>query len=290
MVNISLPSDTDVNWRDAPAALVVAHPGHQVRVHGWLEAARPRVFILTDGSGHSGRPRLDATTRYLSDLGAEPGGIYGQHSDRTIYQKILEQDFDFFVALADKLADSLAAEGVGFVAGDAAEGYNSIHDVCRLLTDAAVAMANAGGGRRRAASFDFPVINRPDDCPAELRERSVWLRLDDETFARKLGAARTYYPELLEEVRASLGDEGGGGGPMKDYLKAADQGGVGLEVFRVECLRPAPGRAAVPARAGAKPFYERHGERQVEAGLYRSVIRYREHVAPIAERLRRHTA
>lgn len=31
------------------AALVVAHPGHELRVYGWLEQARPRVFVLTDG-------------------------------------------------------------------------------------------------------------------------------------------------------------------------------------------------------------------------------------------------
>ena len=34
------------------AVLVVAHPGHELRVHGWLELARPTVCILTDGSGH----------------------------------------------------------------------------------------------------------------------------------------------------------------------------------------------------------------------------------------------
>src|SRR4030095_641561 len=31
---------------DTRAALVSAHPGHELRVHGWLEIARPLVFVL----------------------------------------------------------------------------------------------------------------------------------------------------------------------------------------------------------------------------------------------------
>ena len=284
MVRIDPANGSDLSWHDTPSALVVAHPGHQVRLHGWLELARPRVFILTDGSGHSGRPRLDATSEYLAGLGIEPGSIYGQHTDRAMYQRILERDVDFFIGLTDQLAESLSALRVRFVAGDAAEGYNSIHDICRLVVDAAVELVNRGGG---AASFDYPVINRPDDCPEELLEKSVWLRLDDQTFSRKLEAARNYYPELWEEVRVAL--DGGGAGPMKEFFNLTGKGGgAGIEAFRVECLRPAAAAQAACGGWGPKPFYELHGERQVEAGLYDHVIRYREHIAPIAERLWRH--
>jgi hypothetical protein len=34
---------------DGKAALVVAHPGHELRVFHWLRLARPCVFVLTDG-------------------------------------------------------------------------------------------------------------------------------------------------------------------------------------------------------------------------------------------------
>jgi carbonic anhydrase/acetyltransferase-like protein (isoleucine patch superfamily) len=33
---------------DGKAAPVVAHPGHELCVYGWLEQARPLVFVLTD--------------------------------------------------------------------------------------------------------------------------------------------------------------------------------------------------------------------------------------------------
>jgi len=285
MVSINPADGLDVSWRDTPSALVVAHPGHQVRLHGWLESARPHVFVLTDGSGHSGRSRLDATTEYLSGLRIEPGSVYGQHTDRTLYRHILNHDFDFFIGLTDELADSLSRLRVKFVAGDAAEGYNSVHDLCRLVTDAAVAMLCRDGGE--AVCFDYPVINPPDDCPDELLATSVWLRLDDQTFERKLAAASAYYPELLEEVQSALG--GGGEGPMKEYFDLIGKGGAAcIEAFRVECLRPVAAAQAARVGRGAKPFYELHGERQVESGLYSHVIRYGQHIAPIAERLWRH--
>ena len=41
-------------------ALVVAHPGHELRVYGWLALRKPDVYILTDGSGHTGNSRLDS--------------------------------------------------------------------------------------------------------------------------------------------------------------------------------------------------------------------------------------
>lgn len=273
------------NRPDTPSALIVAHPGHEVRLHGWLERARPQVFILTDGSGHAGQPRLSATTDYLASLGLKPGSIYGRYTDRAVYQRVLDQDFNFFIGLADELAEALSAARVRIVAGDAAEGYNSIHDVCRLVIDASVELLNRNGGQ--AESFDYPVINKPDDCAPELVSQSLWLQLDEETFARKLSSARTYYPELLEEFQTALGN--GAGGPMREYFDLTGKGdGAGIDAFRVECLRRRVAAKAPANGLEAKPFYEVHGEKQVAAGRYDHVIRYREHIAPIAERLWRH--
>src|SRR5882724_4575425 len=68
------------------SALLIAHPGHELRLHGWLERARPLTFALTDGSGMDGRPRLDSTTAVLSRVGARPAGIYGRFPGAAFYQ------------------------------------------------------------------------------------------------------------------------------------------------------------------------------------------------------------
>ena len=33
------------------AVLVVAHPGHELSLAGWLTIVRPAVFVMTNGSG-----------------------------------------------------------------------------------------------------------------------------------------------------------------------------------------------------------------------------------------------
>ncbi len=89
----------------AHGALVVAHPSHELRVHGWLQMARPLVFILTDGSGREGQPRLPSTTKVLDDLGASQGSIYGRSTDLQIYDAFLKNEFDVFIGPAEELVD-----------------------------------------------------------------------------------------------------------------------------------------------------------------------------------------
>lgn len=63
---------------------------------------------------------------------------------------------------------------------------------------------------------------------------------------------------------------------------------MGVEAFRVEYLRPVDSRAGYGGPAEEPPFYERYGEQQVAAGHYERVLRYREHVAPLAKALWRY--
>ncbi len=235
------------------ALLVVAHPGHELRVHHWLERARPEVLILTDGGGRSGRSRLPATERLLARTGARPGAVFGRLSDRAMYAAILERRTAVFLGLAEALADRLL--DVDYVVGDAAEGYNPAHDVCRLLIDAAVARASIP-----VPNLAFPLAGRPDRAaPGAIR-----LALDEDAFARKLAAARAY--EALD-------------GEVEDALRAS-----GADAFRVEALEPAtPGMASVAS--AEPPAYERHGEDRVARGFYTTVLRRREHVLPIAAAL-----
>src|SRR5216684_7212977 len=70
------------------SALIVAHPGHELRAHGWLELAKPTVFVLTDGSGRTARSRLGSTRDVLTAAGAKPAGIYRRFTDADVYGMI----------------------------------------------------------------------------------------------------------------------------------------------------------------------------------------------------------
>jgi len=229
-------------------------------VHGWLEWARPVVCVVTDGSGAAGRSRLDATEGVLQRAGASTGPLFGRLPDRAVYEALLAGDTSLFRRLAAELATALA--DVDYVVGDAAEGYNPTHDVCRLLIDAAVERVGRVRGRR-PASYAFPLTGAPAAGLPDGSER-VQLTLDDAALARKLAAARGY-SALTDEVDVALVR-------------------LGVEAFRIEPF--APGEGGDGLGSGPPPYYERHGERRVAEGVYARVVRFREHVLPVARALR----
>jgi hypothetical protein len=268
-------------------ALVVAHPGHELRVHGWLEAAHPLVFVLTDGSGRTECSRLGSTVKVLQEVGSTTGSIFGALSDRELYAAILNHNYSPFVSFVEELASTLLCRRIEAVAGDAREGYNPAHDVCRLIINAAVKIVNRVRSTN-IANYDFTLIGRSDDCADELRGKSIWVHLDEESYARKLSAARDYQ-DLGEEVNAALEGSGSLGlrsSPELAHLVDADLRNADVNTFRIECLRPVNCDGPLDYLAAAEcPFYECYGEKQVLAGHYASVLRYREHVLPLAETL-----
>ena len=292
----------------ARAALVVAHPSHELRVHGWLEQTRPYVCVLTNGAGRTGEPRLSRTTEVLSRAGATPGAIYGQLTDLEVYAAILNGDSELFARVVEELSDVFVAERIEYVVGDAAEGYSVAHDICRTMIGAAVERAQHEHGHH-VLNFDFPVVGRPE---ADRSDSSITIHLDDDAFTRKLDTARAYSPELAQDVEAALGGSLFQGirrfsepqlagevdvevnravlEALKSHSTLKAQlsdiiDGVPLDAFRLECLRPV-GNHSGDSTTTEPLFYEIYGEKLVAAGRYEKVIRYRDHMLPLAQNIR----
>jgi hypothetical protein len=248
-----------------PVLLCVAHPGHELRVHGWLGLARPAVCVLTDGSGRNGESRLETTRALVGSAGAPVGPVFGRLRDEEAYAAILGRRAEVFIEIVDELSAHIRDAGILSVVGDAAEGYNPMHDVCRLILNATVALARREG--RDIFSYAFPLVGAPDGSSERTEPGAVRVRLDDTRLEAKIAAARGY-TSLTEDVEEALGR-------------------YGEDVFRVECLRPAPVEAGDGLPDGP-PFYERHGERRVTEGKYPSVLRRHEHVLWLGAVLWRH--
>lgn len=249
---------------DCNAALVIAHPGHELKVFGWLAERAPRVYVLTDGSGTNGRSRLSSTAKLLSESGAVPDQVFGFVSDAGVYRAIVGRKVLVFLEIIDRLAASLVEHRIGFVAGDAVEGFNPTHDLCRVLLNAAVAIAERSTGRA-IANYEFCLTEWEQHCKDPHDGRCLHLRLDDSLLRQKICAARAY-DELKDEVEQAIAAKG-------------------EEYFRIECLRkvtdPFP-----ELISDSKPYYETFGEQRVTQGKYGSVIRYREHMLPIMKSIR----
>jgi hypothetical protein len=252
--------------RGKRAGLLISHPGHELRVHRWLELATPVTFVMTKGDGSHGVSRLDSSTRLLERAGAQIGSIYGRLDDCDLYRALLGRDLALFDALLTELVGQLLGLDLDYLVADSEEGYNPSHDVCRYLAGGATAAVSRLRSRP-LADFDFPLVGPPDACPADRRLDALWIHLNDDDLARKLRAAHEY-PELKAEVERAMQANG-------------------AAAFRVECLRPVRPDDRPPF---TRPFYEEYGERQVASGVYAEVIRYDRHVRPIRDALRSRAA
>jgi hypothetical protein len=231
-------------------AVVVAHPGHELRAFHFLERTKPMVCVLTDGSGWNGPPRIDDTARLLAGVGAKVGPVFGSLNDRSAYAHLMSVESGVFVNFAAALAAAFIRKGITAVVTDAAEEYNPVHDVCRALSECAVSQC----GRATPRLWELDLVRDPRGCGDGLR-----LHLDDEAFGRKLEAVRRYAP-LAAEAAAAF-----------------DQHGV--EAFRTEFFRPAEAMPLPPSTY--VPHYERIGDERVRAGRYDTTLRYGQHVRPV---------
>ncbi|HEV7426472.1 MAG TPA: hypothetical protein VGQ46_08890 [Thermoanaerobaculia bacterium] len=240
---------------DREAQLLVAHPGHELLLYGWIRRAKPVVHVLTDGSGHSAASRLGATSLMVDAEGARRGAIFGRLSDRDAYAMILEGNTALLQSVVSDLVTELRQRRATMLVCDTAEGYNPVHDLCRLIAGAAIDIADTG-----VRQYEYAVVNRPDAFDAagdDLR-----FDLDDVTLDAKIEAARRF-AAILPDVEELLARHG-------------------REAFRHEIFR----RVVDWTDLGSGvPEYERFGETRVAAGRYLHVIRKKEHILPLRDAL-----
>lgn len=240
------------------AGLFIGHPGHELRIYGWVERTKPLVLAITDGSGGVKADRTESSRALLAETGAKAGPIFGRLSDKEAYSAILRKDTGLFTGLAEEAADIFDRAGVTVVVSDAAEGFNPVHDLCRLIADAAVRLME-GRGQARIQAYEFDLVTPPWEtraCDAEIR-----INLTEGEFRRKIEAAQRY-KELRGEIKRVLEN-------------------TPADAFREEIFRPGGRRLGPPG----KPFYESFGECRIAEGLYDQVIRRDIHLKAIAEAL-----
>ena len=54
-------------------------------------------------------------------------------TDVDLYSAVLNFEYGVFTNLVDQLADALLREDIDCIAGDAEEGYNPAHIICRAI-------------------------------------------------------------------------------------------------------------------------------------------------------------
>ena len=249
-----IKSDTRPELGDARTELVIAHPGHELRLFTLLQALKPRVWILTTGAKQaSDRRRIDAAADTVLHCGAHQGSVFGAVLDATAYSEILAGRTGLFEHWADQLRDAFVARAPARVIVDGWQLYSPVHDLAHLLGRVAAAEA----GRVLGCAIDclqFQVVSA-DAAPLYPRWPAVHaVHLSDTTLADKVAAARLY-PGLDQELAEAMSDD--------------------CAEMRVEALCPPPPLHALAPPEGRRATYEHIAEERVARGVYAEALRWR---------------
>lgn len=200
----NLPSG---NW-----ALAIAHPGHELRLHGFLEQAKPFVFILTDNSEAKGQDLMwesikvidratkqgitnitpeklkDPFMRKVLKISLKDGEDKNHVKDSMIEYEVVNRHTDFLNYYVDFMADNLIRFKINYLVCDASEDYHLTHEVVRMLCDLAILRVKQRTGDD-IILYDYAVTKPYDSI---VHEHCIRVELNDDAVERKLHAVCSY--------------------------------------------------------------------------------------------------
>lgn len=229
--------------------LILAHPGHELRIFHWMERTRPIVCILTDGSGGNQSSRTAFSKETLAAAGAAAGPVFGSTPDKDWYSAILAGDAAPFRKVADEAFKAVEGNLAVTVVADAVDGYNPVHDLTSAIGSAVAERLSASGvAVTHLVSAAVPGV---------FGSNYLELSLDPAAWERKSAAVRSYAP-LAEEAR-------------RIFEEAPES--FGHEVLMQQDF---------DWPADFEPHWEKVAKERVAVGRYVDPISYRNHVLPIA--------
>ncbi|GAB2455010.1 hypothetical protein GCM10027082_01830 [Comamonas humi] len=237
--------------------LLIAHPGHELRIYEWVRRVKPHVVVLTHGDGSIHQPRLDDTRALLEPIGVRVRTDWLQPvADSQVYQALLGAGPSPFAAWLEALVQAARQEPFDMLVADEAEGYNPTHDLCRVLANCLAQRLEQEG--RAVPNLEIPLIGHPCD-PARTAQAKVTVELSASELGQKLALMHSYAhrcsPVLEQELQTMLDT-------------------YGAESFGMECLYGATRTPYEDQRAPATvPYFEQVGEERYAAGVYQHVIR-----------------
>ncbi|QIL81309.1 hypothetical protein G7047_16355 [Diaphorobacter sp. HDW4A] len=246
--------------------LLIAHPGHELRIFQWVYQTRPHVVVLTNGDGSIGQPRLEHSRQLLDPIGVQIREDWlASVPDSGIYNALLGTAPSPFQAWLRSLIDIGMQGHFDTVVADQAEGYNPSHDLCRVMANCLVRALRQSG--RSIRSLEFPLIGHSCD-PARQHEVEEEVTLTGAELAHKLSIMHLYASSTSKTLEREL----------QTMLET-----FGEASFARECLYPA---ARTPYESNElppnMPEFERIGEERFKAGIYRNVIRTK-HLRQLAQ-------
>lgn len=287
-------------------ALSIAHPGHELRLHAFLEQAKPWVFILTDGSYRTGQDMMmdsikviDRAVKQDKKLKVNALNIHDdswkrilmitqknmpaekQHiTDSMIYMELINQHTDFFKYYINHIINGLVKRKIKYVITDANEQKNAVHEINRIMTNIAVNFIKKHISAE-IIQYDYAVEN---PLNTNITEDCIRISLDEQAAERKLNVILKY-PFALQELKQNLSVDNNvilefkkmpnGIEEIKHLLKQLNP-----DFFKNEYLRPYNQVDNTDMKLLSETYIEKK-----EKGDFSEAITYMNHIQPLKEKL-----
>jgi hypothetical protein len=240
-------------------ALIIGHPGHELRAFKFIKEFKPDVFIITNGSGSNNLSRINNSIKIIESLGAKYINLFDPFPDKIIYQLIREVNVTEIYKVKKILYDEIINKKYDMIIGDSIEGFNPTHDLCRYIINSIVKDSYTKANIE-ILNYSFDLDKAPNEISAN--NSMILFELNELELEQKINAAINY-PELKFEVEKVL----------KLFSK---------EAFKHEYYSKVSDPDIIINWENSSPQYEKYGKERVNNGLYTEVIEFEKHMKPIA--------
>ena len=245
------------------AAMIIAHPGHELRAVKFMRLHKPDVYILTDGSGSRNSSRISKSIEIIESLGAKYVGSLPPLSDADLYRHIINKDAIEIKSIQESIKKEILSSQSNIIVGDALEGFNPAHDLCRYIINSIIKDLASEGGLENINNYAIELEAPPNRYHGNKNFNGHTYLLNEEELNLKLNLAMSYSELRFETERAIAS--------------------FGVDAFRTESLVKVFDLDVICGFDTPLPAYEMYGERRVRDGIYKDVICFKSHLKPIAE-------
>lgn len=233
-------------------ALSVAHAGHELRLHGFIEQAKPYIFILTDGSSATAPTRMGYSQLYVSNIFPEQKDSFMTFAlanlskeekyikESQLIQEVLAGSTGFCELYAGEMAQIMIEKKIDYIVCDASEDADVIHEICVILTDLAIKLVEKMT-RKKIMRYEY-AVTKPYNH--DLTEDCIHIELDAPMAQRKIEELSKYHISVLPEIKHDVDvDE-----TVVYQLKQIEAGGIkqvetmlgeaNPDYFKNEYIRP----------------------------------------------------
>lgn len=242
--------------------LFAGHPGHELLAYKFLMEYKPHVIFLTTGSGNTDDPRINSSIQLIESLGLKVFRPFEPFTDRLLYNLVMNGGFQEFANVKSSLIAFIEQHDIELIVGDALEGFNPSHDLCRYIINASVQELPP---EKKILNYDFLLDEVSRNQVSQKSDSDIVLKLDEEEMESKLNACRVYSRLKFEVDRF-----------FEKY---------GSEFFSLEYFRKISNTLEISNWEEEAPFYETHGRKRVEEGVYESALLFESHMKPLANHL-----